>query len=205
MIDLAGASKNQRLSLRDIRLALAMQHRQDFRPCHLVLIPIFVRDRCIRVRQRGIECDLFAEQTQIPVAWTLLGIGAIDETHPLAYGYMGMHGWKHVNRAIQTADLLIAIGMRFDDRVTGNVRTYAPYARIVHADIDPAEISKNRMADVPIVGDCKEVILQLTAAVQGEYDAGHRAETTSPPLPAGRRTSRRTAARCRAGRSAGGL
>ena len=68
----------------------------------------------------------FAEKTSIPVAWTLLGIGVIDETHPLAYGYMGMHGWKHVNRAIQSADLLIAIGMRFDDRVTGNVRTYAP-------------------------------------------------------------------------------
>src|SRR5260221_2707826 len=73
----------------------------------------------------------FAEKTQIPVAWTLLGIGVIDETHPLAYGYMGMHGWKHVNRAIQSADLLIAIGMRFDDRGTGIVRTYAPYARIV--------------------------------------------------------------------------
>ena len=68
-------------------------------------------------------------KTNIPVAWTLLGIGAMPEDHPLAYGYMGMHGWKHVNRAIQTADLLFAIGMRFDDRVTGNVRTYAPYAR----------------------------------------------------------------------------
>ena len=97
----------------------------------------------------------FAEKTQIPVAWTLLGIGAIDETHPLAYGYMGMHGWKHVNRAIQSADLLIAIGMRFDDRVTGNVRTYAPYARIVHVDIDPAEIGKNVAVEVPIVGDAE--------------------------------------------------
>jgi acetolactate synthase-1/2/3 large subunit len=97
------------------------------------------------------ELKAFAEKTSIPVAWTLLGIGAMDETHPLAYGYMGMHGWKHVNRAIQSADLLIAIGMRFDDRVTGNVRTYAPYARIVHADIDPAEIGKNVAVEVPIV------------------------------------------------------
>ena len=97
----------------------------------------------------GTSCVAFAEKTQIPVAWTLLGIGAIDETHPLAYGYMGMHGWKHVNRAIQSADLLIAIGMRFDDRVTGNVRTYAPYARIIHADIDPAEIGKNVAVEVP--------------------------------------------------------
>ncbi len=102
-----------------------------------------------------------AEKAQVPVAHTLLGIGAIDETHPLSYGYMGMHGWKHVNRAIQSADLLIAIGMRFDDRVTGNVRTYAPYARIVHVDIDPAEIGKNVAVEVPIVGDAKSVLQAL--------------------------------------------
>src|SRR4029453_6307732 len=79
------------------------------------------------------ELRVFAEKTQIPVAHTLLGVGAIDETHPLSYGFMGMHGWKHVNRAIQSADLLFAIGMRFDDRVTGNARTYAAYAPIVAA------------------------------------------------------------------------
>jgi acetolactate synthase-1/2/3 large subunit len=106
-----------------------------------------------------------AEKTQVPVAHTLLGIGAIDETHPLSYGYMGMHGWKHVNRAIQSADLLIAIGMRFDDRVTGNVRTYAPYARIVHVDIDPAEIGKNVAVEVPIVGDAKSVLQALLPLV----------------------------------------
>jgi len=117
----------------------------------------------------------FAEKAQIPVAWTLLGIGAIDETHPLAYGYMGMHGWKHVNRAIQSADLLIAVGMRFDDRVTGNVRTYAPYARIIHADIDPAEIGKNRNADVPIVGDVKAVITDLIEMLRHDGVAGHSA------------------------------
>src|SRR5438046_2294853 len=97
----------------------------------------------------------FAEKTQIPVAHTLLGVGAISEDHPLSYGFMGMHGWKHVNRAIQSADLLLAIGMRFDDRVTGNVRTYAPYARIVHVDIDPAEIGKHLAVEVPIVRAAK--------------------------------------------------
>jgi acetolactate synthase-1/2/3 large subunit len=107
----------------------------------------------------------FAEKTSIPVAWTLLGIGAMDERHPLAYGYMGMHGWKHVNRAIQEADLLIAVGMRFDDRVTGNVRTYAPYARIIHADVDPAEIGKNVAVEVPIVGDARRVLEGLCALV----------------------------------------
>src|SRR5260221_7562755 len=74
------------------------------------------------------ELLALAEKAPIPIAWTLLGVGAVDERHPLAYGFMGMHGWKHVNRAIQSADLLVALGMRFDDRVTGNVRTYAPYA-----------------------------------------------------------------------------
>ena len=90
----------------------------------------------------------------------------MDETHPLAYGYMGMHGWKHVNRAIQSADLLIALGMRFDDRVTGNVRTYAPYARIVHVDIDPAEIGKNVAVEVPIVGDAGRVLRALLPMVE---------------------------------------
>ncbi len=107
------------------------------------------------------ELRAVAERAQVPVAWTLLGVGAIDETHPLAYGYMGMHGWKHVNRAIQTADLLVAVGMRFDDRVTGNVKTYAPYARIVHVDIDPAEIGKNVAVEVPVVGDAKRVLAAL--------------------------------------------
>jgi acetolactate synthase I/II/III large subunit len=121
------------------------------------------------------ELRAFAEKTQIPVAHTLLGIGAIDETHPLSYGYMGMHGWKHVNRAIQSADLLFAIGMRFDDRVTGNVRTYAPYARIVHADIDPAEIGKNVAVEVPIVGDAKKVLEGMLPLVEA-VDPASRAE-----------------------------
>ena len=121
----------------------------------------------------------FAEKTQIPVAHTLLGVGAIPEDHLLSYGYMGMHGWKHVNRAIQSADLLFAIGMRFDDRVTGNVRTYAPYARIVHVDIDPAEIGKNVAVEVPIVGDAGRVLralLPMVAAVDPSERADYFAE-----------------------------
>jgi acetolactate synthase-1/2/3 large subunit len=116
-----------------------------------------------------------AERASIPIAWTLLGVGAVDERHPLAYGFMGMHGWKHVNRAIQSADLLIAIGMRFDDRVTGNVRTYAPYARIVHVDIDPAEIGKNVAVEVPIVGDAKRVTAALLPMIS-EVSREARAE-----------------------------
>ena len=124
--------------------------------------PLILAGHGVLVAEAWDELKAFAEKTQIPVAWTLLGIGAMDEEHPLAYGYMGMHGWKHVNRAIQSADLLIAIGMRFDDRVTGSVKTYAPYARIIHADIDPAEIGKNVAVEVPIVGDARRVLAGLT-------------------------------------------
>ena len=127
--------------------------------------PVILAGHGVLHAQAWDDLKAFAEKTSIPVAWTLLGIGAIDETHPLAYGYMGMHGWKHVNRAIQSADLLIALGMRFDDRVTGNVRTYAPYARIIHVDIDPAEIGKNVAVEVPIVGDAGRVLRALTPMV----------------------------------------
>ncbi|MFN8623981.1 MAG: biosynthetic-type acetolactate synthase large subunit [Chloroflexota bacterium] len=121
------------------------------------------------------ELRQFAEKTQIPVAHTLLGVGCIDERHELSYGYMGMHGWKHVNKAIQTADLLIALGMRFDDRVTGKVSTYAPNARIVHVDIDPSEIGKNVAVDVPIVGDVKRVLQGLIPLMQ-QRDPAERAD-----------------------------
>ncbi len=125
----------------------------------------------------GAEAELqaFAEKVNAPVAWTLLGVGALDERHPLAYGFMGMHGWKHVNRAIQSADLLVALGMRFDDRVTGNVRTYAPYARIVHVDIDPAEIGKNVAVEVPIVGDAKRVLRAILPMVESVPTARRQA------------------------------
>ncbi len=127
--------------------------------------PLILAGHGVLIAEAWDELKALAEKAQIPVAWTLLGIGAIDEEHPLAYGYMGMHGWKHVNRAIQSADLLIAIGMRFDDRVTGSVKTYAPYARIIHADIDPAEIGKNVAVEVPIVGDAKNVLAGLAKLV----------------------------------------
>ncbi len=127
--------------------------------------PLILAGHGVLIAEAWDELRAFAEKAQIPVAWSLLGIGCMDEEHPLAYGYMGMHGWKHVNRAIQSADLLIAIGMRFDDRVTGSVKTFAPYARIIHADIDPAEIGKNVAVEVPIVGDAKNVLVGLTKLV----------------------------------------
>jgi acetolactate synthase-1/2/3 large subunit len=129
------------------------------------LRPVILAGHGVLVAEAWDDLRALAERTQIPVAHTLLGIGCIDETHPLSYGYMGMHGWKHVNRAIQSADLLIALGMRFDDRVTGKVSTYAPGARIIHVDVDPSEIGKNVAVDVPIVGDVGRVLRALTPLV----------------------------------------
>jgi acetolactate synthase-1/2/3 large subunit len=108
----------------------------------------------------GAEAALqaFAERTQVPVAMTLLGIGGFPASHPLNLGMMGMHGEAWVNTAIQEADLLIALGMRFDDRVTGNLRTYAPTAKKIHVDIDPAEFNKNVAVHAAISGDVGVVV-----------------------------------------------
>ncbi|HUN23163.1 MAG TPA: biosynthetic-type acetolactate synthase large subunit [Anaerolineales bacterium] len=107
----------------------------------------------------------FVEFTNTPVAMTLLGLGAFPASHPLNLGMMGMHGEAWVNQAIQEADLLLAFGMRFDDRVTGNLKTYATKARKIHIEIDPSEINKNVKVDVGIVGDLREVLEVLTAQV----------------------------------------
>ncbi len=115
----------------------------------------------------------FVDLTQIPVVTTLMARGAVPDSHPLNLGMPGMHGTVAAVTALQKSDLLITFGARFDDRVTGQLSTFAPGAKVIHADIDPAEISKNRFADVPIVGDCKEVIIDLLAAVRAAHEAGH--------------------------------
>jgi acetolactate synthase-1/2/3 large subunit len=107
----------------------------------------------------------FAERANVPVSTTLLGIGAFPPSHSLDLGMMGMHGEAWVNTAIQEADLLLAFGMRFDDRVTGNLKTYAVNARKIHIDIDAAEIDKNVKVDVGLVGDLKDVLGQLLPGV----------------------------------------
>lgn len=112
------------------------------------------------------ELRRLAEQGNIPVSTTLLGIGSIPESHPLNLRMMGMHGEAWANHAIQAADLLIALGMRFDDRVTGNLSSYAKNAAVIHVDIDPAEINKNVLADVGIAGDVKQVLQQLLPLIE---------------------------------------
>ncbi len=108
-----------------------------------------------------------AERAQIPVALTLLGLGAFPASHPLNMGMMGMHGESWVNDAIQDADLIIACGMRFDDRVTGKLATYALKAKKIHIEIDPAEINKNVKVDVALIGDLAEVLEQLLPRISG--------------------------------------
>ncbi len=118
------------------------------------------------------ELCIFAEKTNIPVITTLLGLSAFPETHPLALGMPGMHGPAHVNRAIGEADLIIGVGLRFDERVTGKVSEFAPHARFIHIDIDPSEMHKVKRAAVPIVADAKEALARLIEAVeQGEHSA----------------------------------
>jgi acetolactate synthase-1/2/3 large subunit len=107
------------------------------------------------------EVLAFAESQQIPIATTLLGLGCIPAAHPLQLGMMGMHGESWVNNAIQNADLLLAFGMRFDDRVTGNLASYSPNSKKIHIEIDPSEINKNVRADVALIGDLKEVLQLL--------------------------------------------
>ena len=118
------------------------------------------------VHRAGASAELreFAELTGIPVVTTLMARGTFPDSHPQHMGMPGMHGSVSAVGALQQSDLLIALGVRFDDRVTGKLSTFAPHAKVIHADIDPAEISKNRYADVPIVGDCQEVLTELDRA-----------------------------------------
>jgi acetolactate synthase-1/2/3 large subunit len=112
------------------------------------------------------ELLAIAERLMAPVTTTLMGVGCFPENHPLSLGMLGMHGTKYANYAIQESDLLLAIGARFDDRVTGKLASFAPRAKIIHIDVDPAEIGKNVRVDIPIVGDAKNALKELLGFVQ---------------------------------------
>jgi acetolactate synthase-1/2/3 large subunit len=132
---------------------------------------LYVGGGVIKARASTVLREL-AELTGAPVVTTLMARGAFPDSHPQHLGMPGMHGTVAAVAAMQRCDLLVALGARFDDRVTGQLSSFAPAARVVHADIDPAEISKNRRADVPIVGDCAEVIGELVTAVRAEFASG---------------------------------
>ena len=127
--------------------------------------PLIIAGRGVLISEAYTELKQLAETAQVPVITTLLGIGSFPESHVLSYGWLGMHGMAYANMAVEAADLVIAIGMRFDDRATAKVSAFAPHASIIHIDIDPAEIGKNVRVDVPIVGDVKVVLKALNKLV----------------------------------------
>jgi acetolactate synthase-1/2/3 large subunit len=106
-----------------------------------------------------------AQKINAPVTTTLMGVGCFPEDHPLSLGMLGMHGTKYANYAIQESDLILAIGARFDDRVTGKISSFAPLAKIVHIDVDPAEVGKNVRVDIPVVGDARNALTGLLREV----------------------------------------
>ena len=138
---------------KDLQQAIEMIHSAK-RPLILAGHGILLSGAMAEVRE-------FVDKTQTPLAMTLLGISSFPASHPLNLGLMGMHGESWVNHAIQESDLLLAFGMRFDDRVTGNVGTYAPQARKIHFEIDPSEINKNVKVDLPLIGDLRETLQQI--------------------------------------------
>ncbi|HXP16397.1 MAG TPA: biosynthetic-type acetolactate synthase large subunit, partial [Terriglobales bacterium] len=142
------------------------EYQQALELIHKAKRPVILAGHGILVSGAMQEVMTLAEKAGIPVALTLLGLGAVPASHPLNLGMMGMHGEAWVNHTIQEADLLLALGMRFDDRVTGNLKTYAPDAKKIHIEIDPAEINKNVKADVALVGDLRGVLRELLPRVQ---------------------------------------
>jgi acetolactate synthase-1/2/3 large subunit len=146
-VELTGYKPTYTPNRRQIRLAA-----QEFRNARK---PLILAGHGILISGASEELARFAERTQTPVGLTLLGIGGFPQSSPLCLGMIGMHGFTWANRAIHEADLILGIGMRFDDRVTGRLSEFAPNARVVHVDIDPAELGKNVAVDVPIVGDAR--------------------------------------------------
>jgi acetolactate synthase-1/2/3 large subunit len=128
--------------------------------------PLIIAGQGVIVSGGCAELKELAEKCQIPVVSTLLGLGGFPGTHPLFLGMLGMHGSAHCNYAVNAADLIIAVGMRFDDRATARVSGFAPNAQVIHIDIDPAEIGKNVKVDVPIVGEVKNVLKSLNAEME---------------------------------------
>ncbi len=143
---------------RQIQLA-AKTINESQKPVLYVGGGVIISEASDLVRQLAIKAN-------IPVTTTLMGLGAFDETHPLALKMLGMHGTAYANYAVQESDLLIAVGARFDDRVTGKLDTFAPHAKIIHIDIDPASISKNVKVDVPVVGDAQQILSELIPLVE---------------------------------------
>ncbi|MFA5096660.1 MAG: biosynthetic-type acetolactate synthase large subunit [Candidatus Omnitrophota bacterium] len=123
------------------------------------------------------ELKMLAEKLNAPLTWTLMGIGAFPATHELSLGMLGMHGTAYANHAIMESDLIIAVGARFDDRVTGRLDAFAPYAKIIHIDVDPSSISKNVSVHIPIVGDARNILIELLKDIKKAPNTGEWLKT----------------------------
>ncbi|RZB28600.1 MAG: acetolactate synthase I/II/III large subunit [Candidatus Argoarchaeum ethanivorans] len=167
--DLLDFNYPKEVNLRSYKPVVAVNIEQLKQAASLVTAsekPVIYAGGGIIISHAAEELLRFAELIKAPVTATLMGKGAFPDAHPLSVGMPGMHGTKYANYAIQESDLIIAVGARFDDRVTGKLESFAPSAKIIHIDIDPAEIKKNVRVDVPVVGDAKTVLTKLTSLIK---------------------------------------
>jgi acetolactate synthase-1/2/3 large subunit len=167
-IDEAAFNYPEKVSLRGYKLTPhghPVQIRKAAKLINECKQPLIIAGRGVIISAAFQQLRELAEKAQIPLTTTLLGIGCFPESHILSLGMLGMHGTAYANMAVDASDLIIAIGMRFDDRATGKVSAFAPQAKIIHIDIDPAEIGKNVRVDVPIVGDVKNVLQVLNEQI----------------------------------------
>jgi acetolactate synthase-1/2/3 large subunit len=164
-VDLAGYQPTLEPNMQQVKKAARLIEQAER--------PVIIAGQGVLLSGAWDELRAFAEHANVPVITTLLGISGFREDHPLSLGFLGMHGWVHANYAVHNTDLLVAIGMRMDDRACGKFSAFAPGARIVHVDIDPAEIGKNVRVDVPIVGDVARVLSKLTPEVSKDVLRDH--------------------------------
>lgn len=161
----------EKVSIRGYRPTIEGHPGQIQRAIHLILKskrPLFYVGGGIISSNASKELFHLSEKLGIPVTMTLMGLGGFPGNHPLSLGMLGMHGTYQANMAVMESDLLIAVGARFDDRVTGKIESFAPQARIIHIDIDPTSISKNVRVDLPIVGDCKRILSKILSLIEKE-------------------------------------
>ena len=166
-VELAGYKPHLKGNARQIKQAALMMEESEK--------PLIIAGRGVLISGAHEKLRELAEKTNTPVVTTLLGKSCLPESHPLCLGMGGMHGEAYVNHAIQTSDLIVAVGMRFDDRLTSTASTFAPNAKVIHIDIDPAEIGKRIRTDLPVVGDALNVLSQLVSRVRpGSHGEWHQ-------------------------------
>ncbi len=171
LIDSTEFKYPEKVSIRGYRPTLEGHPGQVQRAIHLILKskkPLFYAGGGIISSNASKELFHLAEKLGIPVTMTLMGLGGFPGNHPLSLGMLGMHGTYQANMAVMESDLLIAVGARFDDRVTGKLESFAPQAKVIHIDVDPTSISKNVRVDLPIVGDCKHILSKLISLIEKE-------------------------------------